>query len=340
MIILRKIITTASALIMIFSGAAFSGSNCTESSIFEISASAETAALTKPKITLGDVYGDKIEFKLNNASSYKAGTTIYVYANDNLVRKFTIEQIKNNKNMVYLFGGLYYLKPSSTCRIKVKAVYKNSTSPVSAEIKAVTKACTYFSVNKGTQLYELKNGKLSASGKTASKQYVQGKLANTSGKLLAGTTYRSGSGDYVKLTQGSYSGKYVKIDGKNIFRIDESEAKRRIVSNYAASMNGGRYVWGGASFKATDCSGLTMQAYNQIGVNISHSVYVQATKGKQVSLKNMLPGDILILNNYSHVAMYIGNNKMVHAMNSRDGIKVQSTSYLKYYTVNQVRRII
>ena len=177
--------------------------------------------------------------------------------------------------------------------------------------------------------------------KTTERQSVVCRLSNAKGTLVSNLSAKVYSGTYVKITEGAYKGKYVKLDGgKKVYRISESEAKRRIVSDYAASMDGGRYVWGGSSFKATDCSGLTMQAYSKIGVNISHSVRTQATKGKAVSVNSMKPGDILVLNNYSHVAMYIGNNKMVHAMNSRDGIKIQPVSYLKYYSVNTVRRLI
>ena len=46
------------------------------------------------------------------------------------------------------------------------------------------------------------------------------------------------------------------------------------------------------------------------------------------------------MNGGSHVGMYIGNNKFVHAMNSRDGIKIQAASNLKYYTVNTIRRVV
>jgi cell wall-associated NlpC family hydrolase len=105
-------------------------------------------------------------------------------------------------------------------------------------------------------------------------------------------------------------------------------------------MDGGKYVWGAASYRRTDCSGLTMQCYSQIGVNLSHSVRAQATAGKSVSMSGIQPGDLIILNNRSHIAMYIGDGKMVHAMNSRDGIKVESVSKLKYYRLDGIRRII
>ena len=59
-----------------------------------------------------------------------------------------------------------------------------------------------------------------------------------------------------------------------------------------------------------------MQAYRKAGVNMYNSVYSQAKMGKAVSLKNIEAGDLIICNNYGHVAMYIGGGKIVHAMSN------------------------
>lgn len=340
----RKLISTALIFITIFCTAAAALGGYSENG-YVLTAEAATAKTTQPKISVNNTYGDKIEIKLENASSYKAGTIIYIYSNAGLCKKADISSVKANKGVISLFHtgiekGKYYT-PSKTYRIKAKAVYKGTGSDYSSIIKAKTESAAYYAIDKGVQLYSLNSGKIVKSSKADTKQYVICRMADAKGVKISGLSADKHGMIYAKITEGKYYGKYVKLDGgKNVRRINEKTAKRMIVSQYAASMNGGTYVYGGASYRATDCSGLTMQAYNRIGVNISHSVYTQATMGKAVSTSSMQPGDLLILNNYSHVAMYIGNDKMVHAMNSYDGIKIQPISYLQYYRINTVRRII
>lgn len=343
-ITLKKLIGTALIFITVFCTAASALGNNFNSE-YILTAEAAAAKTAKPNISVSKTYGDKIEIKLENASSYRSGTIVYIYSNAGLCKKVNISSVKANKNLISLYStgiekGKYYAS-SKTYRIKAKAVYKNTHSDYSSILKAKTEAAAYYVIDQNTQLYCLKNGKIIKSGKTDCKQTVICRMADAKGVKISGLSTGKHSMVYAKITEGRYYGKYVKLDSQGkVRRTTERSAKRTIVCDYAASMNGGAYVYGGASYRATDCSGLTMQAYNKIGVNISHSVYTQATMGKPVSTASMQPGDLLILNNYSHVAMYIGNNKMVHAMNSRDGIKIQPISYLQYYRVNTVRRII
>ncbi len=309
--------------------------------IFTTVALVSSNKLSTPQIEMKTTYGDKIEILLNNASSYEAGTVFQIFVSDNLSKIVGLSQLEADDNMICLYHNGKYFKPSTLYSIKVKALCLGEESDFSDTVKAETKSETYYCIDSGTQLYEAQNKKMVKSYETTERQSVVCQLSNAKGTLVSSLSADVYSATYIKITEGDYAGKYVKLDGgENVYRISESEAKRRIVSDYGASMDGGRYVWGGTSFKATDCSGLTMQSYAQIGMNISHSVRTQATLGTAVSLDNMKPGDILVLNNYSHVAMYIGNGQMVHAMNSYDGIQIQSLSYLQYYTVNTVRRLI
>ena len=55
----------------------------------------------------------------------------------------------------------------------------------------------------------------------------------------------------------------------------------------------------------------------------------------------MQPGDIIVANGYNHAMMYVGNGMVVHAMNWRDGIRMQAASTAMYYNpVNAIVRII
>jgi cell wall-associated NlpC family hydrolase len=95
------------------------------------------------------------------------------------------------------------------------------------------------------------------------------------------------------------------------------------------------YVWGGNSLKnGVDCSGLTQQIYRQLGIQIPRTTYEQAKFGKPVSRNSLLLGDLVFYNTgsgdpngigkNSHVAIYIGNGKVIEAANSRAGIRISS----------------
>lgn len=83
------------------------------------------------------------------------------------------------------------------------------------------------------------------------------------------------------------------------------------------------YVWGGNDLKAgVDCSGLIQQAYKAAGIDIPRISNEQANAGQQISFDQAQPGDILWwdygpgsqVQGADHVAMYLGNGKMIEAL--------------------------
>jgi cell wall-associated NlpC family hydrolase len=85
--------------------------------------------------------------------------------------------------------------------------------------------------------------------------------------------------------------------------------------------NGTPYIWGGNSLSTgVDCSGLVQQIYRQLGVSVPRTTWEQAKHGKQVSVADARPGDLVFYNKYGHVGIYIGNGKIVHAANSKLGV--------------------
>lgn len=108
--------------------------------------------------------------------------------------------------------------------------------------------------------------------------------------------------------------------------------------NAALGKQGAPYSWGAKGPSSFDCSGLMYWAYKQAGVTIGGSTKTQVTQGRAVSASQLKPGDLIFYYSpVSHVAMYIGNGKAVHAPTTGDVVKV--TDYKKIGPVNTIRRI-
>ena len=98
---------------------------------------------------------------------------------------------------------------------------------------------------------------------------------------------------------------------------------------YALKQIGDRYVFGAAGMVTWDCSGLTMRAYQAAGVSLPHSSAAQSRMGKKVSFSSLKPGDLLFYGRpVSHVGIYLGGGKMVHAPRSGSRVKVTGSGSL------------
>ena len=100
-----------------------------------------------------------------------------------------------------------------------------------------------------------------------------------------------------------------------------------IALKYALAQIGDRYVFGAAGLTTWDCSGLTMRAFQAAGVSLPHSSAAQARMGKSIPFGQKKPGDLLFFGRpVSHVGIYLGGGRMVHAPRSGSRVKVAESS--------------
>lgn len=189
------------------------------------------------------------------------------------------------------------------------------------------------------------------------------KKASSKSKIVGSLKYKeqvkvvSSSGNWIKVKTTKVTG-YVYKPLLKIKKItsDKTEAseekapsaddtKKSVtgedVVKYALKFVGNRYRYGGTSLtKGTDCSGFTMSVYKKFSYNIGRSSRDQAASaGKKVSVSCRKPGDLIFYvrrGRVSHVALYIGDNKIVHASTAATGIKISKYNYNKPYMARRV----
>jgi len=98
---------------------------------------------------------------------------------------------------------------------------------------------------------------------------------------------------------------------------------------FALKQIGDKYVFGADGMTYWDCSGLTMRAYQAAGVSLPHSARAQYGYGKSIKRADLKPGDLVFFGRpISHVGIYLGGGRMVHAPRSGSRVKVASAANL------------
>ena len=181
------------------------------------------------------------------------------------------------------------------------------------------------------------------------------------------------SGEWYKIIfngkPGYVSSKYIKI----VEDLTEEESSSIYEKAFAAmkAQLGSPYVWGGSGeylttaslnslkakfpnetakgwyvraeryvdkgYRSFDCSGLMQWGFRQAGVVIGRTTWAQIGEGREVSLSDIKPGDLLFYSSLDHVGMYIGDGKWIESPNTNADVRIVDVPWSR---VTRARRII
>ena len=92
-------------------------------------------------------------------------------------------------------------------------------------------------------------------------------------------------------------------------------------------------MYGATGPNSFDCSGLTSFAYKAAGVSLPRTSKAQSTFGAPVSKANLQPGDLVFFYSpVSHVALYIGNGQILHALTPSKPVQVTNLDSMPSYS--------
>ena len=114
------------------------------------------------------------------------------------------------------------------------------------------------------------------------------------------------------------------------------QPQRNDIALFAMGLLDTPYRWGGRG-PATgfDCSGLVSHVFKEaVGVRVQGTSAELAQKARPVNSEQLLPGDLVFFNTLgaprSHVGVYVGDGRFVHASNPRTGVRIDQLSN-RYY---------
>lgn len=113
--------------------------------------------------------------------------------------------------------------------------------------------------------------------------------------------------------------------------ISRGDSNSSTLISRALSLQGIPYVFGGTTRSGFDCSGFTKYVFSGSGINLARTSYEQYASGTKVSKDQLQPGDLVFFSTYSqgasHVGIYIGNGRFIHAGSNGVGITSLNDSY-------------
>jgi beta-lactamase regulating signal transducer with metallopeptidase domain len=235
----------------------------------------------------------------------------------NLLLKYAIPK-ENRAFTVNMIGGKKYMK--NRLNFIAENRKKRSGNILILAFIFVVFTVAIVSVHHAEEVTASINGEEGQSVETVNEPSAASEASITDGSLVApGNDISSPEEDVI-----------------NNVAADEAstpDALREKVVEYALDAQSAQYVWGGNDLSAgVDSSGFVQAIYKKMGYELPRTSREQADEYNEISLEDLKLGDLIFYGRedeqiINHVAIYIGEKKVIHASNMRDGVKISDYDY-------------
>lgn len=269
----------------------------------------------------------------------KSGDTLWAIASRYGVSVSSLQK-NNHISKSTIYAG-QRLTLSSSSKSKAATTYKTKSTKANAAAKTVSA----ISSTTSTSTYRVKSG--DTLSKIASKYGTTVQSLKTWNKLSGNTIYvgqklavkataaKTGTTTTKKATNTKQTTVKSTTKTQKVVKADASATPVTSAVSLAVKLASEKipYVWGGASLKGMDCSGLTSYVYaHTVGVSLPHNTVSQESHVSKHSVGKAVPGDLLFWGAAGatyHVGIYIGNNQFVAAPEPGENVQIQTIS--KYF---------
>ncbi|HUQ00283.1 MAG TPA: NlpC/P60 family protein [Aeromicrobium sp.] len=124
----------------------------------------------------------------------------------------------------------------------------------------------------------------------------------------------------------SEQAKFMHSDTDLNFEIDAFGRTKQAL-DFAVAQLGDPYVYGGTGPNQWDCSGLVMKAFAAAGVSLPRVVGPQMAAVRSVSMDSLQPGDLVAYGDMSHIGIYLGHGKVIHAPHPGRSVEITGLSH-------------
>jgi cell wall-associated NlpC family hydrolase len=219
----------------------------------------------------------------------------------------TVDHLHTAQNQLHAEqSALQQQQSQATSAANAAATSKNQASSLASQDSSALNGvnANIQSLVRQQQAAALAAAQAAAQAKLASAQAAQAAAQAAARSSSSGGSSSGGS------SSGGGGGGYVSLNPPPPTSSGAAGAVQA-----AQGERGVPYQWGGTSPSGFDCSGLTMWAYQQVGISLPHYSGAQYNATTHIALADIAPGDLLFYGpgGSEHVAMYIGGGEMVEA---------------------------
>lgn len=263
-------------------------------------------------------------------------------------QKFEVLDVTENWVSVKLKNQTgYVMRKACSVQVSTNNEDKNVVgwleNNVACTVKQISEDATLVTLENGQQGYvptesleatiAISSVKIDQNAVARAEEAIQEQLEKTDGSQTVTTTTATASPQ----TTLEASMAPVITMPSSIGSGQTASSLRNEMVAYAKQFEGNPYVWGGTSLaEGADCSGFTQQIYAHFGITLNRCSYEQVYNGKEIAFADVKVGDLLFYYNESlgrigHVALYIGDGKIIHAKSKASGIVISNWNYQAPY---------